>query len=117
MKFGKRGKTPGTHLQHRCATEISLLKTQSFSTLAPSQHAFRQKLPGVLPLLLKFIGLGHGDNVEGVYAGLTDAQLIALSGHETTAALLRYAQETLARRIEGAKERRELRTKKGGLSE
>lgn len=63
---------------------------------------------------VKFMGLRHGGNVEGANAGLTDAQLRALSGHKTTASLLRYAQETPTQRIEGAKKRRESRTKTGG---
>ncbi|MBB2961195.1 hypothetical protein [Methylobacterium sp. R2-1] len=65
---------------------------------------------------VKFMGLRHGGNVEGAEAGLTDAQLRALSGHLTTAALLRYAQTTAAQRREGARKRLEARTKREGLS-
>ncbi len=65
----------------------------------------------------KFMGLRHGGNVEGADAGLTDAQLRALSGHRTTAALLRYAQVTTQQRRVGARKRLEARTKKGNLSE
>jgi hypothetical protein len=65
----------------------------------------------------KFMGLRHGGNVEGADAGLTDAQLRALSGHLTTAALLRYAQTTKRQRRAGARLRLEARTKKGNLSE
>jgi hypothetical protein len=32
---------------------------------------------------VKFMGLRHGGNTEGGDAGLTDAQLRALSGHKT----------------------------------
>ena len=65
---------------------------------------------------VKFMGLRHGGNVEGADAGLSDAQLRALSGHRTTAALLRYAQATEKQRVVGARIRRDARTKKDGLS-
>jgi hypothetical protein len=65
----------------------------------------------------KFMGLRHGGNIEGADAGLSDAQLRALSGHRTTAALLRYAQATDKQRRAGARKRLEARTKKGNLSE
>lgn len=65
---------------------------------------------------VKFMGLRHGGNVEGADAGLSDAQLRALSGHRTTAALLRYAQVTERQRVVGARIRRDARTKKEGLS-
>lgn len=61
---------------------------------------------------VKFMGLRHGGNVEGAEADLTDAQLRALSGHLTTAALLRYAQATPKQRQAGARKRLEARTKK-----
>ena len=64
----------------------------------------------------KFMGFRHGGNVEGAEAGLTDAQLRALSGHRTTAALLRYAQPTEKQRQAGARKRLEARTKRGDLS-
>lgn len=64
----------------------------------------------------KFMGLRHGGNVEGADAGLTDAQLRALSGHRTIAALLRYAQATEKQRQAGARKRLDARTKRGGLS-
>jgi len=66
---------------------------------------------------VKFMGLRHGGNVEGANAGLTDAQLRALSGHLTTAALLRYAQATPHQRREGARKRLAARTKKASVSE
>ena len=65
----------------------------------------------------KFMGLRHGGNVEGADAGLTDAQLRALSGRKTTAALLRYAQTTETQRVEGARKRLASRTKRENLSE
>ncbi|GJD36781.1 hypothetical protein [Methylobacterium aerolatum] len=65
---------------------------------------------------VKFMGLRHGGNVEGAEAGLTDAQLRALSGHLTTAALLRYAQATPRQRQAGGRKRLDARTKKEGLS-
>jgi hypothetical protein len=64
----------------------------------------------------KFMGLRHGGNIEGAEAGLTDAQLRALSGHRTTAALLRYAQATVKQRVARARKRRDARTKQGNLS-
>ncbi|MGA0595658.1 hypothetical protein [Enterovirga sp. CN4-39] len=70
-----------------------------------------------IPDEAKFMGLRHGGNVEGADADLTDAQLRALSGHLTTAALLRYAQVTEKQRVTGARKRRDARTKGGGLSE
>jgi hypothetical protein len=66
---------------------------------------------------VKFMGLRHGGNVEGAEAGLTDAQLRALSGHKTTAALLRYAQETEGQRVVAARKRRAARTNRGEMSE
>jgi hypothetical protein len=65
---------------------------------------------------VKFMGLRHGGNVEGAEADLTDAQLRALSGHLTTAALLRYAQATPKQRQAGARKRLDARTKREALS-
>jgi hypothetical protein len=64
----------------------------------------------------KFMGFRHGGNVEGADADLTDAQLRALSGHRTTAALLRYAQATDKQRQAGARKRLDARTKRADLS-
>jgi len=66
---------------------------------------------------LKFMGLRHGGNTEGGDAGLSDAQLRALSGHKTNAALLRYAQSTAKQRRTGARMRLQSRTKKEKMSE
>ena len=85
-------------------------------------HTFRHEVAAIrdaagIEPKVKFMGLRHGGNVEGAEAGLTDAQLRALSGHLTTAALLRYAQTTKEQRRAGARMRLDARTKKGGLSE
>jgi integrase len=63
-----------------------------------------------------FMGLRHGGLTEGANAGLSDAQMRALSGHRTTAALLRYSQATSQQRKAGARMRRD-RTKRDDLSE
>jgi hypothetical protein len=87
-----------------------------------NEHHFRHRVAahrataGVDPAA-KFMGLRHGGNVEGADAGLTDAQLRALSGHRTITALIRYAQSTTQQRRAGARKRLEARTKKGNLSE
>ena len=66
---------------------------------------------------IKFMGLRHGGNTEGADANLSDAQMRALSGHRTTAALLRYAQTSTQQRRVGARLRRNARTKGGQTSE
>jgi len=70
-----------------------------------------------LPDSITFTSFRHGGHTEGGDAGLTDAQMRALGGHKTTAALLRYAKETDTQRQIGARKRLEARTKKGNLSE
>jgi hypothetical protein len=75
-----------------------------------------RSLAGINPEV-KFMGLRHGGNTEGADANLSDAQLRALSGHRTTAALLRYAQNSMEQRRGGARLRRESRTKGGQSSE
>jgi hypothetical protein len=87
-----------------------------------NEHYFRHRVAEIreaaaIDQKAKFMGLRHGGNVEGAEAGLTDAQLRALSGHRTTAALLRSAQTTKQQRRAGARMRLEARTKKGNLSE
>jgi hypothetical protein len=87
-----------------------------------NEHHFRHRVAAIRDAAgidqdVKFMGLRHGGNVEGAEAGLTDAQLRALSGHRTTAALLRYAQPTKQQRRAGARKRLLARTKKGDLSE
>jgi integrase len=63
------------------------------------------------------MGLRHGGNTEGGDADLTDAQLRALSGHKTANMTQLYTKRTLQQRREGARKRRDARTKKGHLSE
>ncbi len=65
----------------------------------------------------KFMGLRHGGNTEGADAGLTDAQLRALSGHLTPKMVLTYARQTMKQRQIGARKRLAARTKEGNLSE
>jgi hypothetical protein len=70
-----------------------------------------------LPEDLTFTSFRHGGHTDGGNADLTDAQMRALGGHKTTAALLRYAKETDTQRQVGARKRLDARTKKGNLSE
>ncbi len=72
------------------------------------EHHFRHRVSAIraaagIDAEVTFMGLRHGGNIEGADAGLTDAQLRALSGHRTTAALLRYAQTTKQQRRAGAR--------------
>jgi hypothetical protein len=64
----------------------------------------------------KFMGLRHGGNTEGADAGLSDAQLRALSGHKTAAMVKLYAKETMKQRKAGARKRLNERTNQGDLS-
>jgi hypothetical protein len=70
-----------------------------------------------LPDSITFTSFRHGGHTDGSDSGLTDAQMRALGGHKTTAALLRYAKETDKQRQIGARKRLNARTKKGNLSE
>jgi hypothetical protein len=70
-----------------------------------------------LPEDLTFTSFRHGGHTDGGNADLTDAQMRALGGHKTTAALLRYAKETDTQRKAGGRKRLDARTKKGKLSE
>jgi hypothetical protein len=70
-----------------------------------------------LPDAITFTSFRHGGHTDGGDFGLTDAQMRALGGHKTTAALLRYAKETDKQWQIGARKRLEARTKKGNLSE
>jgi hypothetical protein len=65
---------------------------------------------------LKFMGLRHGGNTEGGDADLTDAQMRALSGHQTAAMTALYAKATMRQRRAGARKRLEARTKGENLS-
>jgi Phage integrase family len=71
-----------------------------------------RQLAGIDPAI-KFMGLRHGGNTEGGDADLTDAQLRALSGHKTANMTQLYTKRTLQQRREGARKRRDARTKKG----
>jgi integrase len=66
---------------------------------------------------IKFMGLRHGGNTEGGDAGLTDAQLRALSGHKTANMTQLYTKRTVQQRREAARKRRDSRTKTGQMSE
>jgi hypothetical protein len=70
-----------------------------------------------LPESITFTSFRHGGHTDGADAGLTDAQMRALGGHKTTAALLRYAKETETQRQVAGRKRLNARTKKGDLSE
>jgi Phage integrase family len=65
----------------------------------------------------KFMGLRHGGNTEGADAGLTDAQLRALSGHRTANMTVIYARDTMNQRRLAARKRLDARTKREDLSE
>jgi hypothetical protein len=81
------------------------------------RHVAKVRTAAGIDPAIKFMGLRHGGNVEGADANLTDAQLRALSGHKTTAALLRYAQATTQQRKSGARMRLNARTKGAQISE
>jgi hypothetical protein len=70
-----------------------------------------------LPDNISFTSFRHGGHTDGSDAGLSDAQMRALGGHKTTAALLRYAKETDTQRRIGARKRLDARTERGKLSE
>jgi len=70
-----------------------------------------------LPRELTFTSFRHGGHTDGADAELSDAQMRALGGHKTTAALLRYAKDTDKQRRTGARKRLNARTKSDALSE
>jgi hypothetical protein len=70
-----------------------------------------------LPEDITFTSFRHGGHTDGADSGLTDAQMRALGGHKSTAALLRYAKETNAQRTIAARKRLNRRTERGNLSE
>ncbi|MGY4472856.1 hypothetical protein [Bradyrhizobium sp. USDA 3364] len=70
-----------------------------------------------LPDQITFTSFRHGGHTDASDSGLTDAQMRALGGHKTTAALLRYAKETDTQRRIGARKRLNARTERGNLSE
>ena len=75
-----------------------------------------RKAAGIDPAI-KFMGLRPGGNTEGGDANLTDTQLRALSGHKSPNMTRLYTQQTFKQRQEAARKRRDLRTKKGQVSE
>lgn len=66
---------------------------------------------------VKFMGLRHGGNTAGADAGLTDAQMRALSGHRSAEMVQLYAKQTMKQRQVGARKLLDARTKRGNLSE
>jgi hypothetical protein len=71
-----------------------------------------------LPDGLTFTSFRHGGHTDAADAGLTDAQIRALSGHKTAAMIAVYAKSTMGQRLQGARIRRDARrTKAGNLSE
>ncbi len=71
-----------------------------------------------LPPEITFTSFRHGGHTDAANAGLTDAQICALSGHKTAAMVTIYAKQTKDQRLAGARKRLEARgTKRGNLSE
>ncbi len=71
-----------------------------------------------LPTELTFTSFRHGGHTDAANAGLTDAQIRALSGHKTAAMITVYAKKTSEQRLAGARKRLEARrTNRGNLSE
>jgi integrase len=71
-----------------------------------------------LPSDLTFTSFRHGGHTDAADAGLTDAQIRALSGHKTAAMISVYAKRTKEQRLGAARKRLEARrTKRGNLSE
>src|SRR5262249_8344991 len=67
---------------------------------------------------LTFTSFRRGGHTDAAHAGLTDAQIRALSGHKTAAMISVYAKRTKDQRLVAARKRLEARrTKKGNLSE
>jgi hypothetical protein len=71
-----------------------------------------------LPSEITFTSFRHGGHTDAANAGLTDAQIRALSGHKTAAMIRVYAKATRDQRVAGARKRAEARRTKGdNLSE
>ena len=66
---------------------------------------------------VKFMGLRHGGNTAAADAGLTDAQMRALSGHRSAEIVQLHAKQTTKQRRYGARNLLESRTNRGNLSE
>jgi len=77
----------------------------------------RIRMAAGLPEDITFTGFRHGGHTDGADSGLTDAQMRALGGHKTTAALLRYAKDTEEQRRDGTRKRLNERTERANLSE
>ncbi len=71
-----------------------------------------------LPAGITFTSFRHGGHTDAANAGLSDAQLRALSGHRTPRMVELYAKRTMDQRRGGARQRLVARrTKRGDLSE
>ena len=77
----------------------------------------RIRMAAGLPEDITFTGFRHGGHTDGADSGLTDAQMRALGGHKTTAALLRYAKDPEEQRRDGTRKRLNERTERANLSE
>ena len=66
-----------------------------------------------LPSEITFTSFRHGGHTDAANAGLTDAQIRALSGHKTAAMVSVYAKQTKDQRLAGARMRREARRTNG----
>ena len=85
------------------------------------EHYFRHRVAAIRAVAgidfdAKFMGLRHGGSTESGNADLTDAQIRALSGHNTAAMTALYTKETMRQRRAGARKRLAERTKGGDLS-
>jgi integrase len=93
------------------------------SAVNPVRHVQRvvakiRKAAAGLPSEITFTSFRHGGHTDAADAGLTDAQIRALSGHRTAAMISVYAKQTTDQRLAGARMRLEARrTKRGNLSE
>src|SRR5262245_25321640 len=85
----------------------------------PVRHVQRvvAKIPDAagLPQEITFTSFRHGGHTDAADAGLTDAQIRALSGHKTAAMVSVYAKKTREQRLAAARKRLEARRTKGGI--
>ena len=65
-----------------------------------------------LPAEITFTSFRHGGHTDAADAGLTDAQIRALSGHKTAAMISVYAKKTKDQRLAGARKRLRLGERK-----
>lgn len=87
-----------------------------------SENYFRHRAAAIraaagIDVDVKFMGLRHGGNTAAADAGLTDAQMRALSGHRSAEMVQLYAKQTTKQRQVGARKLLEARTNRGNLSE